>query len=114
MGGRAHYSQFLHPIMRAYLPAAADGLPALVSEFHILEDLLTTWDVDELHLQPLVEWISRVYAGDYTTQEELLASRFKEYEANLTLAERSTGAKKFDDYFGAFTFPPAATHRKLR
>jgi len=106
--GRAHYSQFLHPIMRAYLPSAAGGLPALVSEFHILEDLLTTWDVDELHLQPLVEWISRVYARDYTTQEELLASRFKELEMNLTREERSTGSRKFDEYFGSFTFPPAA------
>jgi len=105
--GRAHYSQFLHPIMRAYLPdAQKDNRPTLVSEFHILEDLLTTWDVEELHLQPLVEWISRVYSGDYTTQEELLAGRFAEYEANLTREERSVGAKKFDAYFGAFTFPP--------
>lgn len=106
--GRAHYSQFLHPIMRAYLPSKTGGVPALLSEFHILEDLLTTWDVDELHLQPLVEWISRVYAGDFTTQEALLATRFKEYEANLTREERSAGARKFDEYFGFFTFPPAA------
>jgi len=106
--GRAHYSQFLHPIMRAYVPSVASGgVPALVSEFHILEDLLTTWDVDELHLQPLVEWVSRVYAHDYTTQEELLASRFKEYEVNLTREERSTGSRVYDKYFGSFTFPPA-------
>uniref|UniRef100_A0A7S0LGM2 Uncharacterized protein n=1 Tax=Coccolithus braarudii TaxID=221442 RepID=A0A7S0LGM2_9EUKA len=106
--GRAHYSQFLHPIIRAYLPSAKrGGLPSLVSEFHILEDLLTTWDVPEMHLQPLVEWISRVYLGDLASQEELLAHRFDELRANLTEGERSSGAKKFDAYFGSFTFPPS-------
>mmetsp|Transcript_20351 Transcript_20351/g.67235 ORF Transcript_20351/g.67235 Transcript_20351/m.67235 type:complete len:498 (+) Transcript_20351:733-2226(+) len=103
--GRAHYSQFLHPILRAYEPSAESGLPSLVSEFHIIEDLLTTWDVEALHLKPLEEWISRVYEGDYTSQEERLTARFKEYEANLTREERRAGAKKVDPYFGAFTFP---------
>lgn len=106
--GRAHYSQFLHPIMRAYLPSPQTGLPTLVSEFHILEDLLTTWDVEELHLTPLVEWVSRVYAADYTTQEEMLAARYTELKANLTSEERGTRVSKFDPYFGSFTFEPAA------
>ena len=98
--GRAHYSQFLHPVFRAHTVDAAEELPKQRGEFHIIEDFLATWDHAPLHFDPLVAWLERVIGGDYTSQEEQLQQRRAELRATLSDEELRQGAVRHDDYFG--------------
>ena len=47
----AHESAFLHPVIRRW-----NG-PLLVAEHHLLEDLLGEWTREDLHLEPLREFL---------------------------------------------------------
>ena len=105
--GQAHGSQFLHPIIRYYRPhnssAAAPTGAGLRNEFHIVEDFLTTWNVEEVHVKPLTDFIQRCLDGDYTTQADMLQAHV---DAAVENAEGPADGRRLvvdDAYFGQIT-----------
>ena len=61
---QAHRSVFLHPILRHY-----EGVN-LVSELHLLEEVLNEWWDPEIHLEPLLAFFKRELGkGSETTQK---------------------------------------------
>jgi len=108
--GRAHKSQFLHPIIRAYKPMdqskESEGGLTQVAEFHVLEDLLASWDVSSVHRDLMQAFMTRVLQGDYTTQEQQLQQFATRVKATFTAEEREQETVKKDPFYGTLVFEP--------
>lgn len=69
----AYRSQFLHPVIRYWNPAAGEVYTAgtreqsptlrATAEHHVLESLTTNWRVPELHVRPLSKFFRRIRDG---------------------------------------------------
>jgi thioredoxin reductase len=113
--GRAHQAQFLHPVLRFYRPKLDPTRGdleltdfELLSEFHVNEDFVASWDVEEFHRKPIEDWIVRVMNNNFITQAEILEQFAQEAYHNLTETQKISGATVFDRFYGEFVFPSRA------
>lgn len=90
----SHRSNFLHPIIKEYmLDPKTSATPIhqlpIVSEHHVLEDFVTEWTIDEVHIEPLTQYLTRVVAGEKMPQKIYVDMEFEETMAreNMSGAE---------------------------
>jgi hypothetical protein len=107
--GRGHFSQYLHPIIRYY--QAEEGNPfrplELKAEFHLMEDFHATWNVEEIHYQPLHDFIVRCMKRDFRSQDDFLSEVYLQHKANLTSSTPRTETVLVEDaFYGHFSYEP--------